>query len=86
MYNKIIFDKEIRTKQRQSQYDAERQETHDFLASKHKNCVMEYGSQREAKNAFQAIRKYIIEAKQPLRVSQTNKIFIVLTREDREGI
>jgi hypothetical protein len=57
---------------------------HDFLASDHENVRLEYDTVAEAKNASQAIRKYIKDIRQPLLAKQRNNYVFIVRKEDNK--
>lgn len=76
------FNKVCRVIKKSSLYEQEFDLLHEFLPSDHKNLRFEYSEVSEAKNASQAIRRYIRENKQPLVAKQRNNYLFVVRKED----
>lgn len=83
MFNKKTYNIKYNAKRRKSRYDAEFNETHELLASENMNVCLEYDTVNEAKCAYQQLRKYVEDARQPLRVSIHNKTNVVIRKEGK---
>ena len=81
MFNKKTYNIKYNAKRRKSKYDAEFNETHELLASENMNVCLEYDTVNEAKCAYQQLRKYVKDARQPLRGSIHNKTNVVIRKE-----
>lgn len=84
MFRGFEFNKECRVI-KTGLYQQECGVLHDFLASDHTNVRFEYDTVAEAKNASQAIRRYIRENKQNLTAKQRNSYVFVVRKEDNKG-
>lgn len=77
------FNKNYRKMADKSVYAQEHQLLSDFLTSEHDNIRLEYGNEREAKNAYQSLRKHIMQERKPLKVLQRqNYVFAVKKVEE----
>lgn len=83
MLKGIEYNKECRIMKDRTLYAEERKVLSDFLASENENVRLEYGSEREAKNSWQALYMWIKNNRKPLKVVQRkNFIFAIKTIED----
>jgi len=77
------FNKNYRKMADKSVYAQEHQLLSDFLTSEHENIRFEYGNERESKNAYQALKNYIMETKKPLKLCQRKHyVFAIRTIEE----
>ena len=77
------YNKECRRFIDKSIYAEEHKILSDFLASENKNVRLEYGNEREAKNACASLNVWIKKNRKPLKVAQRrNYVFAIKTIED----
>lgn len=77
------YNKECRSFIDKSIYAEEHKILSDFLASENKNVRLEYGNEREAKNAYQSLIMHIRKNRKPLKLAQRkNYVFAIKTIEE----
>ena len=82
MFKGYEFNKVCRMIKRGSAYQQEFDLLHELLGSDNKNIRFEYTTVAEAKNASQALRKYVKEIRQPLSIKQRNNFVFAVRKED----
>ena len=68
------FNKDYRKICDRNLYAQEQELLCDFLTSEHDNIRLEYGQEKEAQNVAQALRKYIIACRKPLKILRRKKL------------
>ena len=83
MFKAFDFNKDFRKIAKKSIYTQEFDVLHEFLPSDNKNIRYEYSTDKEARAATAALRKYAEQNKQPLIFEQiANYVFAI--RKDGE--
>ena len=83
MFKGFEFNKECRIIKGKSIYAEEHNILCDFLASEHENVRLEYGNDKEAKNAYSSLSVWRTKNRKPLRLTQRkNYVFAFKTIED----
>ena len=83
MFKGFEFNKECRKLTDRSVYAEEHKVLSELLASDHENVRLEYGNEREAKNAYASLKKHIMQNRQPLKVAQRrNFVFAIKKSEE----
>lgn len=73
------YNKECRKMVDRSEYAEEHRILNDFLSTKNENVRFEYGTEREATNAGQALKNWVKNYRKPLKVAQRRE-FVFVTK------
>lgn len=83
MFKGFEYNKECRKVMDKSIYAEEHNILCDFLATENENVRLEYGNEKEAANAKQALTTWVKKNRKPLRIAQRGKyVFGFKTIED----
>lgn len=66
MFKGFEWNKDCRIIKGKSMYAQEHALLHELCASEHENIRLEYSTDNEARNAMQAMKRYIVANKMPL--------------------
>lgn len=79
MYKEIKFDV-VGAISTTRKYDAEWEAIHAFNGSEHKNMVLSYDNEKDARNAYIAVQKIIRTEKISVSVSVYKKTNVIVTK------
>lgn len=79
MFKELRFDV-VGAVLRNEKYDGEWEAIHQFNASEHKNMVLEYDSDRDARNAFNFLNRLVKSENIHLKFKLFRKTNILVTR------
>ena len=83
MFKGFEYNKECRKLMDRSVYAQEHKVLTDFLVTDNENVRLEYGNEREATNATQALRCWVEQNRKPLKVAQRKHyVFVFKTNEE----
>ncbi len=80
MFKELRFDV-VGAVKRTEKYDGEYEAIHQFASSEYKNMVVDYDTEKDAKNACQWMRKIIEEEKIPVKAVMYRKISVLIERK-----
>lgn len=83
MFKGFEYNKECRKLMDRSVYAQEHKVLTDFLVTDNENVRLEYGNEREAVNAVQALKTWVKQNRKPLKVVQRRHyVFAIKTIEE----
>ena len=83
MFKGIKYDVSLKKVRLFKHYNEEHEEMHKFCASEHKNMLFEYKDKREANNAYNYLKKIIIEEKMPLELHVHGGVNLLMIKKEK---
>ena len=80
---KYEYDKTYRPIREKSIYKEELELIDEFIKSEHQNICFTYEMVELARNAYAAIRKYIVADKLPVKLKQRKKMLVVIRSDGK---